>query len=459
MYKLNLKIMKAIWLFSLLAISSISGVAQSLEKSIDSLMGLYFKPNGAGAVVLVAKDGQIIYNKAFGMANLELDVPMKKEMVFEIGSMTKQFTAVSILMLLEQGKLSLDDDIKKYVENYPTDSGKVTIHNLLNHTSGIKDLPFMDWVSFSATKKEYVALDFINYAKKEPLSFKPNEKWDYSNMGYIILGYIIEKTSGMKYQDFLQKNIFDVLHMKYSYCRVGLPNVLIKNRAYGYDKNEVYYNADFLEMSQGFSAGCILSTTEDLYKWNNGLQNNTLLKKETLQKAFTNYTLNNGDKTSYGYGFLIKDINGSESFEHGGGIPGFASHGIYLANEKVYVVALSNCRYNNPAYEATNIAALVINKPFKPKKELHLDKKQASEYLGDYKHADGTVLVVSLDTLKLYVQRKDRKYIRSQLIPFEKDKFYVENEFTIYEFKRNEKKEIIELIHRTRFKENRLVKQ
>jgi len=372
--------------------------------------------------------------------------------------MTKQFTAVSILLLLEQGKLSLDDDIKKYVENYPTDSSKVTIHNLLNHTSGIKDLPMMDWISFSATKKEYVAIDFINYAKKEHLSFKPNEKWDYSNMGYIILGYIIEKTSGMKYQDFLQKNIFDVLHMNTTYCRVGLPNALIKNRAYGYDKNDVYYNADFLEMSQAFSAGCILSTTEDLYKWNNGLQNNTLLKKETLQKAFTNYKLNNGEKTSYGYGFLIKDINGSESFEHGGGIPGFASHGIYLANEKVFVVALSNCRYNDPAYEAANIAALTINKPFKPKKELPLDKKQANEYLGDYKHATGTVLEISLDSLKLYVQRKDIKY-RSRLIPFEKDKFYLENEFTTYEFKRNEKKEIIELIHKTRFKENKLAKQ
>lgn len=451
--------MKSRILFNLIIfLSVLNSFGQTLEQKIDSIMTSKFKADGAGAVALVSKNGQIVYHKAFGMANLELNVPMKKEMVFEIASMTKQFTAISILMLLEQGKLTLEDDITKHINDYPTNGNKITIHNLLNHTSGIKELPMTDWISFYYLKKDFAPIDFINHFKTEPQTFKPNEKWEYCNGGYFILGYIIEKISGLKYEEFIQNNIFNPLKMNASYCRVGNINKVIKDRAYGYDKNEKYYNAEYLDITQPYAAGCIMSTVEDLFKWNNALQNNTLVKKETLEKAFTNYELTNGKKTNYGYGFLIRDISGSKSYEHGGGIPGFASHGIYLQNEKVFVTALSNCRLNDPASETAKIAGLVISKPFTNKKELLLNDTELNKLKGSFKATNSnSILEVTVENQKLFVRVKGSDQ-NSQLIPYSKDKFYIKNEYTEYEFILNDKKEITGLIHKTRFRETTFLK-
>jgi len=157
----------------------------------------------------------VLYRKAFGMANLELSVPMGVENVFEIGSITKQFTAVSILMLMEQGKLNLEDEITKYIPDYPTHGKKITIHHLLNHTSGIKSYTSMK--SFIATAAiDKTPEELIDVFKNEPMDFDPGEKWLYNNSGYIILGHIIEEISGKSYEDFVTANIFNPLKMENS---------------------------------------------------------------------------------------------------------------------------------------------------------------------------------------------------------------------------------------------------
>ncbi|MEE9408490.1 MAG: serine hydrolase domain-containing protein [Polaribacter sp.] len=226
-------LIKSTILFFLYAFSFNTSQAQSLESKIDNILSKQFKSNESGASALVAKDGEIIYRKAFGKANLELNVDMTSDNVFQVGSITKQFTSVSILMLLEEGKLSLEDEITKFIPDYPTSGKKITVHHLLTHTSGIKSYTSMQSFGKVMTIDES-PLKFIDFFKNEPMDFDPGEKYKYNNSGYFILGYIIEKVSGLSYQKFIQQRIFDKINMNSSYY--GSHSKLIKNRASGYQK-------------------------------------------------------------------------------------------------------------------------------------------------------------------------------------------------------------------------------
>jgi CubicO group peptidase (beta-lactamase class C family) len=207
------------------------GYAQNLESNIDSLLGAKYPDNAPGATFLISRNGNIIYKKAFGLANLELNVPMQTGNVFEIGSMTKQFTAISILMLMEQGKLNLDDEITKFIPDYPTNGHKITIHHLLTHTSGIKRYTSMKKLN-AISKQDLTPLELINFFKNEPIDFIPGEKFKYNNSGYVILGYIIEKVTGQPYANFVEEQIFKKLNMTAS--QYASNSKVIQNRASGY---------------------------------------------------------------------------------------------------------------------------------------------------------------------------------------------------------------------------------
>lgn len=195
---------KTILLFSVFTITF--SYSQNLESKINDILNNEYSNGSTGCVALVSKGGNIIYHNALGLADLELNTPMTKDMVFEIGSLTKQFTAVAILMLNEQGKLNLNDDIKKYIPDYPTQENIITIHHLLNHTSGIKNyVTLKDW--FPQIRKDFTPEAFIELFKNEPLNFSPGEKWEYNNSGYYLLGYIIEKVSKQYYKDFIESEI------------------------------------------------------------------------------------------------------------------------------------------------------------------------------------------------------------------------------------------------------------
>ena len=329
--------------------------SQSLEAKIDSLLETTFTPDGPGAVFLVAEAGKPIYRKAFGMANLELNVSMKAENVFEIGSMTKQFTAISILMLMEQGKLQLDDDIKKHIPKYPTHGKKITIHHLLTHTSGIKSFTSMKTLR-TIERQDLTPTELIDFFKNEAMDFDPGEDFKYNNSGYVILGYIIEVISGRSYADFIADNIFQKLEMNSS--QYASHSQVIENRAYGYHQKGDYVNKNYISLSLPYSSGSLMSTVDDMLKWNEALKNNSLIKAETKAKAYQNHTLNKGDKINYGYGWHISTIDDSQSLEHGGSIFGFKSMGVYLPEEDIYVIGLSNCDCNSPTVLTRNIAVL-----------------------------------------------------------------------------------------------------
>ncbi|MCX8530901.1 serine hydrolase domain-containing protein [Chryseobacterium luquanense] len=225
--------MQKFTLLCLIILFSIISKAQNLEYKIDSLISSEFtESNGPGGVFLVSKKGKPIYKKAFGIANLELDAKLNTNSVFQIGSMTKQFTAISILILEEQGKLKVTDPISKYIPSYPN-GNNIKIHQLLNHTSGIKDFTKMKSLSEIA-QKEMAPEKMVDFFKNELADFAPGEKFEYNNSGYVVLGYIIELASGETYEDFIKKNIFDKVGMNNSYY--ASDRKIIKNRAFGYQK-------------------------------------------------------------------------------------------------------------------------------------------------------------------------------------------------------------------------------
>ncbi|PQA95786.1 serine hydrolase [Chryseobacterium shigense] len=330
--------------------------AQTYEKKTDSLILTGFgHQNEPGGAFLVSKKGKIIYRKAFGKANLELDANMTPDHVFQIGSMTKQFTAVAILMLEQQGKLNVGDPISKYIKDYPS-GDKITIHHLLTHTSGIKDFTKMKALSTIA-QKEMKPEMMVDFFKNETADFAPGEKFDYNNSGYVVLGYIIELVSGQTYEDFIKKNIFEKARMSHSYYATD--RQLIPKRAYGYHQKEYgFVNKTMISFSVPFSSGSLMSTVDDMLKWQQALNRNLLLHTAETQKAFQKYKLNNGEEFSYGYGWHLKDINETPDREHGGIIFGFKSMGVYIPSEDIYVIGFSNCDCHSPTEIVRNMAKI-----------------------------------------------------------------------------------------------------
>ncbi len=331
--------------------------ARGLEEDIDQLIKTMFSdPKAPGGAFLVSRNGKAIYKKAFGKANLELDVKMTTDSIFQIGSMTKQFTAVAILILEEQGKLSVNDSVSVFVPNFPNGEN-ITISHLLSHTSGIKDFTRMKSISKIA-KKTMTPRDMVDFFKNEPVDFWPGEKFKYNNSGYVLLGYLVEMVSGESYESFIEKNIFDRVDMKNSYY--ANDRKVIVNRAYGYHKkSHGFVNKTIISYSVPFSSGALMSTLGDMLKWQQALNHNQLLKPETLSKAFSRKKLSNGEKINYGYGWHIKNIGDTPSLEHGGSIFGYKSMGVYLPEEGIYVLGFSNCDCHSPTQTIRDIALLL----------------------------------------------------------------------------------------------------
>ncbi|TAF83041.1 MAG: class A beta-lactamase-related serine hydrolase [Runella slithyformis] len=332
--------------------------AQKLNMKIDSIIHNVFKDkNGPGGVFMVSKNGKPIYEKSFGKANIELDVNLTTDYVFQIGSMTKQFTAIAVLMLEEQGKLNTSDTITKYIPDYPN-GNKITIHHLLTHTSGIKDFTKMKSLREIA-QKEMTPKMLVDFFKNEAVDFEPGEKFDYNNSGYVLLGHMIELVSGETYEDFVTKHIFQKVGMNQS--RYATDRQIINKRAYGYQKKESgYVNKTLINFSVPFSSGSLMSSLSDMLKWQDALNKNVLLKAENSQKAFKTYKLNSGEDFTYGYGWHIREMNGVASREHGGSIFGFKSMGVYIPSEDIYVIGFSNCDCNSPTQVTLDIAKIAI---------------------------------------------------------------------------------------------------
>jgi CubicO group peptidase (beta-lactamase class C family) len=309
--------------------------AQDLTAKVDD----YLNGQKFSGSVLLAKGGKILVSKGYRMANYELDVPNKPDTKFRLGSITKQFTGAAVLQLQEKGKLNVDDLVSKYVSDTPQAWKDITIHHLLTHTSGLHG--YTELPDYRKRQRELVTpAELISRFKDLPLDFAPGSKWRYSNSGYSLLGYIIEKVSGQSYESFLKENIFDRLDMRDSgYDHAA---ALVKNRASGYAERPTLANAEFLDMSIPYSAGSLYSTVEDLYRWDRALYTDKALSEKSRQRMFTPLVKTTNGVLSYGYGWMIGTENGRKVIQHGGGINGFVTVILRYPDQDACVIVLSN---------------------------------------------------------------------------------------------------------------------
>lgn len=343
-------------LYVLLLIPCIT-FSQKYQKEANTILDTSFT-NGPGCVALVSVKGVPEYSYCTGKANLELDVPLKIEHKFRIGSITKQFTATGIMMLVEQGKLDINDSIQQYLPGFPVKKHKVTVEHLLTHTSGIKSYTNPEIMDEKFIRQYHHPDSLVNSFAKFPLEFEPGSKFSYNNSGYHLLGLIIEKISGKTYSSFLKEEIFNKAEMKNT--QTDSNKEIIENRIPGYDSPKNLENAQYIDMSIPYSAGNMISTVSDMNLWYQALFDFKLIKKETLAKAHTPYILSTGESTGYGYGWEIDTIQKQPVIKHGGGIPGFLSTGIYFPEQELFTIVLSNCTCNPPLDAANKIAELAL---------------------------------------------------------------------------------------------------
>lgn len=290
-----------------------------------------------GVARTVIKDGRELKTAAYELANLEWSVPVTSNTVFEIGSVTKQFTAAGILLLQQQGKLSVNDPIGKHLPAAPGAWTGITIRHLLTHTSGIKSYTGMNGFEWS---KHLTQTQFIQTVAAAAPDFAPGVAWKYSNSGYNLLCFIIENTSGQSYWQFLRENIWRPLGMNATTDRD--PGVIITNRAAGYEQtNRLHINRDY-DLTDIFSAGAILSTVGDLARWRGALDGESLLTRESKAQMWTPARLNDGAATRYGFGWFIQALDGHRNLAHNGATSGFSASGQRFPDDGMNVIVLTN---------------------------------------------------------------------------------------------------------------------
>lgn len=376
-------------------------LSRNIEKSIDQLVEQRLPGIAPGGVVLLAKGDQVIYHKAFGYEDPATRVKMEKAAVFRIGSITKSFTALAILQLVQQHKIRLQDTLHQYIPNFPIKQYPVTIEQLLTHTSGIKN--YFEIKNPAREKEHYTPREGIAYFEDAPLLFEPGTRYQYSNSNYYLLGYIIEKVSGMSYSNYLQKNIFDVAGLQHTcYGTVKNPgDHLVKGFSKFDGKME---DAELEEITTIYAAGGLLSNATDLLRWHRALFNGNLISKALLDKATQPFRLKDGTSAEYGYGWFLSNIDSIKTIEHSGSTDGYQSDLVYIPDKDLRIITLFNCYETDRDWIilTNDIARLAMGKPLHA--AIHLSKQQLQQYVGVYKHNEEWQMIFTIKGDDLYVR-------------------------------------------------------
>ena len=420
---------------------------------VDALLKDIIKGDSPGAAVLIAQDGEILYQKGFGYANLENQIPITPQTKFRIGSITKQFTASAILKLQEENLLKVTDRLSKFLPDYPR-GDEVTIHHLLTHTSGIHN--YTNYPEFAATVETYIeAEEMIQLFKTDKFDFDPGEKWSYSNSGYFLLGHIIEKVSGQSLENYLKHHFFDPTGMKNT--EVHNSKHPPKNEATGYSysyvagKPEKAINWD---MSRVGGAGNLYSTTQDLYHWNEAIFKSKLLSQNTLKSAFTPVKINDGSQgdafgSQYGYGLMLMEKRGLKEIGHGGGLPGWASYLTRYPQQNLTITILANASPAPnpvPSVLTDRIAEIYLWQQMKPM-ESFATKKTVDindDYIGQYDYVGG-IMTITRERNQLFAQLTGQP--KFEIFPKSETEFFWKVVDAQITFVRNKKGEIAHIIH------------
>ena len=334
----------------LLIVWSVPCNAQNFATRADKYVAAYVEQGKFMGAVLVARDGRVLFERGYGLADIAWNVPVTPQTKFNIASLTKQFTGMAVLQLAEAGKLKLDDPVSKYYKDAPKAWEKITLYHLLSHTSGLPELKGLDEFT-KGLAQPYTPTELIATFRDKPLDFPPGAKRAYNNRGYYLLGYVIEQVSGLKYADYIEQYIFAPLGMKDS--GYDSTTAITKLRAQGYsvDGKELRH-ADYVDWSLPYAAGGLYSTVEDLLRWDQALYTDKLLSRKWLEKLFT------PDQSGYNYGWFIDSKGGRVKIYHEGSNPGFAAFIVRYPAEKTLVVVLSNLETAPVRPIAYDLAAL-----------------------------------------------------------------------------------------------------
>jgi len=348
------------WLGQLLIVGLLSSaaLAQSTDKVDDYVQGVMKERKIPGIALLVVQDNKVVLSKGYGFSNVELQVPVKPETVFQSGSMGKQFTAAAVMMLVEEGKIGLEDPLTKYFPEAPAAWKNVTVRQLLSHTGGFTDYP--EKFDFRRDRTENEILKAIQAV---PLAYPPGTKWAYSNLGYATLGILIHRASGKFYGDFLQERVFGPLGM--TTTRIISEEDIIPNRAAGYRlvkgqlKNQEWVSPTLNTTADGSLYFSIL----DLEKWDAALTQGKLLKKSSFDQMWTIAKLKDGKPNSgnYGFGWFLENIHGHPIIEHEGAWQGFNTSINRYVKDKLTVVVLTNLAACDPGDIAHHVAGLYVS--------------------------------------------------------------------------------------------------
>lgn len=409
----------------------------ALKDYADTLLEQSYLSDGPGAVVLVARGDEVLYRGARGLANVELGVPLAPEQVFRIGSVTKQFAAATVMKLIDQGKLSLNDPLSKFLPDYPN-GDKITVLQLLNHTSGVKSYTGIPGVMAGPIRMDLSTSALIDTFKNLPVDFAPGSAWAYNNSGYVLVGAVIEAVTGESWDAAIQQLVLAPAGLNHT--RLGADDVLIAGMASGYgSKGGKVIPAAYLSMTQPHAAGALVSTVDDLFHWNRALHGGQLLKPESYEQMIT--PTGAAKDAGYGFGIGPGTVRGRAQLSHGGGIHGFSSHLLYLPKDQISVVILQNSDDGpDVATLAVTLAAFALGDPYPEAKAIAVEPEVLARYEGVYRIDEQNTRTLRLVDGALTSQRSGGQQLK--LTPIEADVFLFDDGLTRLTIERDDDNQI-----------------
>lgn len=379
----------------------------SQSQNFDSSLQCHQQTHVPGVAVQLVQHGKLVYSAALGVANLQSKKPLQTTDIFQIGSVSKQFTAAAILLLEQQQKLRLDDNLGQYIQGLPADYAAVKLKDVLSHTAGLPN--YLDNSHTMALAQNKAAVDVVvQQLVKDPVKSAAGQAFAYSNTGYVLLGKVIEAASGISYSEYLQQHIFQPLGMKHSFVVGDKASALTVT---GYSRQQgaaEYQKPRQVDRSWIHAAGAIASNLSDMTLWQQGLMSGKLLSKQQYQQMITPATLANGDQVQYGLGLHLYPIAGKLNYSHEGMVPGFMSFAVYFPKEDLYAVALSNDDSHHPGPLLLDLIALHLG--LSPKVVPGpVTADVAAKYAGKYVLSDTETKIISYQQGQLFSQINDGK--------------------------------------------------
>lgn len=413
---------------------------ESITARVDKVFAQWDKPDSPGCALAVIKDGNIIYKRGYGMADLDHDVPITPSTPFHVASVSKQFTATAIALLAREGKLSLDDDIRKYIPEIPDLGYKITIRHLVHHTSGLRDqwslLVMAGWRLSQDVVKDEDVLDLVS--RQKALNFKPGDQHLYSNTGYTLMSLIVKRVSGKSLREFTEERIFKPLGMTKTFFRDD-HLMIVKNQAYGYEPGGMTKFKLSVPNYDTVGASSLITTVEDMSKWDQNFYDPRVGDAELIKQLETPVDLNDGYKLNYAMGMVVGQYKGLRVVEHSGADAGYRSHYMRFPDQRFSVVILCNISFAFPNQLARNIADIYLAGQLKEEppdttanSSLKISEDKMAAKTGPYWcDATGDLARITMSDGKLNASLPG---LNAKLIPISEDRFQVEGRKTIITF-------------------------